>query len=161
MLSKELWRETLSPWREALSLFILSLYWTVNKPALCLVWGEGNGNSLQCSCLETPRDGAWWAAVYGVSQSRTRLKWPSSSSSCPVRRLSVKAVLHTNVLKRDTLKQRQSVYIILCSVATLLYVRNWETISLKIGTSIINNWLFSPLYFHTTYLKLVYDTHYL
>ena len=37
--------------------------------------GEGNGNPLQCSCLENPRDGgAWWAAVYGVPQSRTRLK---------------------------------------------------------------------------------------
>ena len=36
---------------------------------------EGNGNPLQCSCLENPRDGrAWWAAIYGVSQSRTRLK---------------------------------------------------------------------------------------
>ena len=44
--------------------------------------GEGNGNPLQCSCLENPRDrGAWWAAVYGVTQSRTRLKRPSSSSS--------------------------------------------------------------------------------
>ena len=42
---------------------------------------EGNGNPLQCSCLENPRDGgAWWAAVYGVSQSRMRLKWLSSSS---------------------------------------------------------------------------------
>ena len=40
--------------------------------------GEGNGNPLQCSCLENPRDGAaWWAAVYGVAQSRTRLKWLS------------------------------------------------------------------------------------
>ena len=37
--------------------------------------GEENGNPLQCSCLENPRDGgAWWAAVYGVAQSRTRLK---------------------------------------------------------------------------------------
>ena len=46
--------------------------------------GEGNGNPLQCSCLENPRDGgAWWAAVYGVAQSRTRLKWLSSSSSMP------------------------------------------------------------------------------
>ena len=36
--------------------------------------GEGNGNPLQCSCLENPRDGgAWWAAVYGVTQSRTQL----------------------------------------------------------------------------------------
>jgi len=44
--------------------------------------GEGNGNPLQCSCLENPKDGgAWWAAVYGVAQSRTRLKWLSSSSS--------------------------------------------------------------------------------
>ena len=44
--------------------------------------GEGNGNPLQCSCLENPRDGvAWWAAVYGVTQSRTQLKRLSSSSS--------------------------------------------------------------------------------
>ena len=43
--------------------------------------GEGNGNPLQHSCLENPRDGrAWWAAVYGVAQSRTRLKQLSSSS---------------------------------------------------------------------------------
>ena len=45
--------------------------------------GEGNGNPLQCSCLGNPRDGgAWWAAVYGVTQSRTRLKRLSSSSIC-------------------------------------------------------------------------------
>ena len=44
--------------------------------------GEGNGNPLQCSCLENPRDrGAWWVAVYGVAQSRTLLKQLSSSSS--------------------------------------------------------------------------------
>ena len=44
--------------------------------------GEGNGTPLQCSCLENPRDrGAWWAAVYGFAQSRTRLKRLSSSSS--------------------------------------------------------------------------------
>ena len=43
--------------------------------------GEGNGNPLQCSCLENPRDwGAWWAAVYGVAQSQTPLKRLSSSS---------------------------------------------------------------------------------
>ena len=53
--------------------------------------GKGNGNPLQCPCLENPRDrGAWWAAVYGVAESRTRLKWLSnhrklgfpSSSAC-------------------------------------------------------------------------------
>ena len=44
--------------------------------------GGGNGNPLQCPCLENPRDGgAWWAAVYGVTQGRTRLKRLSSSSS--------------------------------------------------------------------------------
>ena len=44
--------------------------------------GEGNGNPLQCSCLENPRDGgAWWAAVHWVTQNRTRLKRHSSSSS--------------------------------------------------------------------------------
>ena len=44
--------------------------------------GEGNGNPLQCSCLENPRDGGtWWAAVYGVAQIRTQLKRLSSSSS--------------------------------------------------------------------------------
>ena len=41
--------------------------------------GEGNGNPLQCSCLENLRDrGAWWATIYGVAQSRTQLKWLSS-----------------------------------------------------------------------------------
>ena len=44
--------------------------------------GEGNGNPLQCSCLENPRDGAsWWAAVYGVAESRTWLKWLSSNAT--------------------------------------------------------------------------------
>ena len=49
-------------------------------PLSCI--GEGNGNPLQCSCLENPRGGrAWWAAVRGVAQSWTRLKRLSSSSS--------------------------------------------------------------------------------
>ena len=49
---------------------------------LLLCIGEGNGNPLQCSCLENPRDGeAWWAAIYGVTQSQTRLKWLSNSNS--------------------------------------------------------------------------------
>ena len=58
--------------------------WTLLHPSglslSCI--GEGNGNPLQCSCLENPRDGgAWWAAVYGVAQSWTQLKRLSSSSS--------------------------------------------------------------------------------
>ena len=70
--------------------------------------GEGNGNPLQCSCLENPRDGgAWWAAVYGISQSWTRLKQLSSSSrmdsnpvSCPSRR----GDLETGLKRKDLMK---------------------------------------------------------
>ena len=59
--------------------------------------GEGNGNPLQCSCLENPRDGgAWWAAVYGVAQSRTRLKRLSSGSG------SEKQNQQQNVCNSDT-----------------------------------------------------------
>ena len=54
--------------------------WATSLSLSCI--GEGNGNPLQCSCLENPRDGgAWWAAISGVTQSRTRLKRLSSSSS--------------------------------------------------------------------------------
>ena len=50
--------------------------------------GEGNGNPLQCSCLENPRDeGAWWAAISGVAQSRTRLKRLSSSKRAYIKPL--------------------------------------------------------------------------
>ena len=57
--------------------------------------GEGNGDPPQRSCLENPRDGgAWWAAVYGVTQSQTRLKWLSSSSKdCSLPGSSVHAIL--------------------------------------------------------------------
>ena len=51
-----------------------------------LCTGEGNGNPLQCSCLENPRDrGACWAAACGVAQSRTRLEWLSSKTAKPER----------------------------------------------------------------------------
>ena len=56
--------------------------WATSFSRFTFIIGEGNGNPLQCSCLENPRDrGAWWAAIYGVTQSRTRLKQLSSSSS--------------------------------------------------------------------------------
>ena len=61
--------------------------------------GEGNGNPLQCSCLENPRDGrAWWAAVYGIAQSRTRLKQLSSSSSSSSRCLLLYCLYPFDVL---------------------------------------------------------------
>ena len=57
-------------WVTSLSLFIFCI-------------GGGNDNLLQCSCLENPRDGgAWWAAIYRVSQSQTWLKWLSSNREC-------------------------------------------------------------------------------
>ena len=56
--------------------------WVTSLSLFLSCIGEGSGNPLQCSSLESPRDGgAWWAAVYGVAQSRTLLKWLSSSSS--------------------------------------------------------------------------------
>ena len=54
--------------------------WATSLSLLTFMHWRGNGNPLQCSCLENLRDGgAWWAAVYGVIQSQTRLKWLSSS----------------------------------------------------------------------------------
>ena len=56
--------------------------WETSLSLSCI--GEGNGNLLQCSCLENPRDGgAWWATICGVAQSWTRLNWLSSSSMFP------------------------------------------------------------------------------
>ena len=59
---------------ECNQVFLSKLQNTVVLRKILSCIGEGNGNPLQCSCLENPRDGgAWWAAVYGVTQSRTRL----------------------------------------------------------------------------------------
>ena len=67
---------------------ILCLY--IYTYSIFIVYREGNGNPLQCSCLENPRDrGAWWAADYGVAQSRTWLKRFSSSSSSSDRHINV------------------------------------------------------------------------
>ena len=65
--------------------------------------GEGNGNPLQCSCQENPRDReAWWAAVYGVAQSRTRLKWLSSSSSSILPQTPLPSRLPHNIEQSST-----------------------------------------------------------
>ena len=67
-----------------------------------LIIGEGNGNPLQCSCLENPRDGgAWWAAVYGVAQSRTQLKRLSSSSSVLIKQGNLKTCMHVGEIFCD------------------------------------------------------------
>ena len=73
--------------------------------------GEGNGNPLHCSCLENPRDGgAWWAAVSGVAQSRTRLKQLSSSSSS--------SNAHTQIRHFGQLIKLPLTYILGCKMKT-------------------------------------------
>ena len=78
---QQIWKTQQWPWDWKRSVFIpipkkgnakeCSNYRTI---ALISCIGEGNGNPLQCSCLENPRDGgAWWAAVHGVAKSQTRL----------------------------------------------------------------------------------------
>ena len=76
------------PWMEepgrlqSMGLLRVGHDWATSLSLFTFMIGEGNSNLLQCSFLENPRDrGAWWAAVYGVAQSRTRLKRLSSSSS--------------------------------------------------------------------------------
>ena len=62
--------------------------------------GEGNGNPLQCSCLENPRDGgAWWAAIYGVAQSWTRLKWFSIAYILLMYSCLTKFQVHSKAIK--------------------------------------------------------------
>ena len=71
-LKPGIWEMHTSPRKETMT------KWSLLNIHSCI--GEGNGNPLQWSCLENPRDrGAWWAAVYRVTQSRTRLKRLSSS----------------------------------------------------------------------------------
>ena len=72
------------PWMEepgrlqSMGLLRVGHDWATSHYFSLLCIGEGNGNPLQCSCLENPRDGgAWWSAVYGLTQSQTRLKWLS------------------------------------------------------------------------------------
>ena len=68
--------------------------------------GEGNGNPLQCSCLENPRDGgSWWPAVYGVAQSWTRLKWLSSIFWIRAWRRNIFSCLLTRNSRRTCKKQ--------------------------------------------------------
>ena len=76
------------PWTEepgglqSMGLLRVGHDWVTSLSLFLSCIGEGNGNLLQCSCLENPRDRrAWWAAVYGVAQSRTWMKRLSSSSS--------------------------------------------------------------------------------
>ena len=79
--------------------------------------GEGNGNPLQYSCLESPRDGgAWWAAVYGVAQGRTRLKWLSSRSSIVTNPVKIGTGCSRIIMEYRSLKGEHIPKITLCPV---------------------------------------------
>ena len=93
--------------------------------------GEGNGNPLQCSCLENPRDsGDWWAAVYGVAQSRTWLKQLSSSSRCLKK-----------VFLNESLQDKRTV---LTEDLIKFLVHSWGSLPWEIFESI---WIFWIIYF--------------
>ena len=101
--------------------------------------GEGNGNPLQCSCLGNPRDGgAWWAAIYGVAQSRTRLKWLSISSSSRkpglLQSMRLQRLGHNLVTKQQhrtvSARSKQSIYVscfIVVVFITLLFLGIYKT----------------------------------
>ena len=76
--------------------------WVIHFSLSCI--GEGNGNPLQCSCLENPRyGGAWWAAIYGVAQSQTRLSSSSSNRGLFNKIRDTKGIFHA---KMGTIKDR-------------------------------------------------------
>ena len=100
--------------------------------------GEGNGNPLQCSSLENPRDGgAWWAAVYGVAQSRTRLKRLSSSSSSSSVFFYLFGVLFFFFWYQDNLRYRLFFFFPLLNYAASQFLRGLEFIAGSSSTKLI------------------------
>ena len=95
-------------------------------------FGEGNGHPLQCSCLENPGDrGAWWAAAYGVAQSRTRRKRLSSSS----RRIKIPHAERCGLKKRKN-REKQTFFLSLCSsLLSLLF----QTCFLKLAYHLLGS----------------------
>ena len=108
--------------RATLSLFLCLLAEIELLPCLSIVYsaarntdGEGNGNPLQGSCLENPRDGgAWWAAIYGVTQSQTRLTRLSSSSTAVENKLIIYVLIYFCILYFIFLSLLSVFSIILC-----------------------------------------------
>ena len=119
--------------------------------------GEGNGNPLQCSCLENPRDGgAWWAAIYGVAQSRTWLTRLSSSSSKHFSQLMFLAHLQGNITQQTFTCFQNNWFFRHCNIAGGT-VKCTETRSFhslhgrgclsvhKAASSFLGDWFNSPL----------------
>ena len=89
--------------------------------------GKGNGNPLQCSCLESPRDGGtWWAAVSGVAQSRTRLKRLSSSSSSMPSNISSTWDLHVVLLLSILANPPVGLGDSICNLNQIMSLSTWK-----------------------------------
>ena len=110
--------------------------------------GEGNSNPLQCSCLESPRDGgAWWAAVSGVAQSRTRLTQLSSSSSSTIllSKININSLLKCPVyslLSARWVSQYLFKYLVIHRL-NVVYCFNlclWFLVKLSIIIPVLNLW---------------------
>ena len=125
-------------WATSLSFFTFMLWRRKWKPT-------------PCSCLENPRDGgAWWAAVYGVAQSRTRLKRLSSSSS------STCMILFILTFSELSFLTHKNEHIILCDQYV---VGKWNELTIRIITSnmyLINiRWYWNKLYLSFTYIAKI------
>ena len=125
--------------------------------------GEGNGNPLQCSCLENPRDGgAWWAAVYGVTQSRTRLKWLSSSrdripASCPPPAESRSSPTNTPVFPPSSfvLPSFSWFHTFFSTGQVLLYALSWCSACTSVFESVFLMYLWREMYSTSTYSSAI------
>ena len=117
--------------------------WATSLSLFLSCFGEGSGNPLQCSCLENSRDrGAWWAAVYGVAQNRTRLKRLSSSNS-KVSRIETNRKIITEWMNGDKNKTSIIPWIVVLSVFIILNVGNLHLESIMIkGLSYLLLYLF-------------------
>ena len=112
--------------------------------------GEGNGNPLQCSCLENSRDGgACWAAVYEVAQSRTRLKQLSSSSSST----SIYPIKKSTEEKWAEILSMLSVFIVLWGIFSYIFVVVIFYSKLRIKSIPYHGPGFDLLWFHLTFLS--------
>ena len=113
-VSEIIWHLSLSVWLISLSVIPSKCIYVVTSgkvSSFIRLSRKGNGSPLQCSCLENPRDsGAWWAAVYGVTQSRTQLKRLSSSSS------SIQIHIHTHMFIHSDIEGHLSCSHILVNV---------------------------------------------
>ena len=105
--------------------------------------GEGNGNPLQCSCLGNPRDGgAWWAAVYGVAQSWTRLKWLSCYFSLHKVHCDLLACLYKTIV----------------SFRHLLYILHFLMLTLLFNSQKSHCMLVSPLLISVIFKDILINT---